>query len=72
MIVPLNGIEVAGDQAEPFHFAKPGTATSPASAAIANAVNDALAPLRVEVTELPITPRRLLALLQAKSGKLPE
>ena len=37
-------------------------------AAIANAVNDALAPLRVEVTELPITPRRLLALLQRKPG----
>lgn len=41
-------------------------------AAIANAVNDALAPLGVEVTELPITPRRLLALLQRKPGQLPE
>lgn len=35
-------------------------------AAIANAVNDALGPLGVEVTELPISPRRLLALLQGK------
>lgn len=34
-------------------------------AAIANAVNDALADLGVEVTELPITPARLLAALQA-------
>ena len=32
-------------------------------AAIANAVNDALRPLGVELTELPITPRRLLAAL---------
>ena len=32
-------------------------------AAIANAVNDALRPLGVEVTELPITPARLLAAL---------
>ena len=36
-------------------------------AAIANAVNDALHPLGVEITELPITPRRLLrALLAAR------
>jgi carbon-monoxide dehydrogenase large subunit len=36
-------------------------------AAIANAVNDALHPLGVELTELPITPRRLLtALMQAR------
>jgi carbon-monoxide dehydrogenase large subunit len=34
-------------------------------AAIANAVNDALAPLGVEHTELPITPRRILAALAA-------
>lgn len=34
-------------------------------AAIANAVNDALADLGVEVTELPITPARLLAALHA-------
>ncbi len=41
-------------------------------AAIANAVNDALRPLGVEVAEVPITPRRLLALLRAKCGNLPE
>ncbi len=36
-------------------------------AAIANAVNDALHPLGVEITELPITPRRLLrALMDAR------
>jgi aerobic carbon-monoxide dehydrogenase large subunit len=35
-------------------------------AAIANAVNDALAPLGAEITELPITPRRVLAALRAK------
>ena len=29
-------------------------------AAIANAVNDALSPLGVEITETPITPRRIL------------
>jgi carbon-monoxide dehydrogenase large subunit len=32
-------------------------------AAIANAINDALAPLGVEVTETPVTPKRLLAAL---------
>ena len=36
-------------------------------AAIANAVNDALAPLGVELTELPITPHRVLAALLARS-----
>jgi aerobic carbon-monoxide dehydrogenase large subunit len=36
-------------------------------AAIANAVNDALAPLGVEITELPITPQRILAALLARS-----
>lgn len=41
-------------------------------AAIANAVNDALRPLGVEVTEVPITPRRLLALLQRGDAQLPE
>jgi aerobic carbon-monoxide dehydrogenase large subunit len=34
-----------------------------AAAAVANAVNDALAPFGVEVTELPITPERLLRAL---------
>jgi carbon-monoxide dehydrogenase large subunit len=37
-------------------------------AAIANAVNDALKTLKVEVTELPITPRRLLQALAARQG----
>ena len=37
-------------------------------AAIANAVNDALAPLGVEITELPITPRRILAALLAHTA----
>ncbi|HEY8429644.1 MAG TPA: molybdopterin cofactor-binding domain-containing protein, partial [Sandaracinaceae bacterium] len=34
-------------------------------AAIVNAVNDALADLGVEITEVPVTPRRLLAALAA-------
>jgi aerobic carbon-monoxide dehydrogenase large subunit len=38
-------------------------------AAIANAVNDALRPLGVEIGELPITPRRLLAAL-AEAGAM--
>ncbi|MDR3538737.1 MAG: xanthine dehydrogenase family protein molybdopterin-binding subunit [Acetobacteraceae bacterium] len=37
-------------------------------AAIANAVNDALAPLGVELTELPITPRRILTALLARQS----
>jgi carbon-monoxide dehydrogenase large subunit len=37
-------------------------------AALANAVNDALRPLGAEVTELPITPRRILAALAAARG----
>jgi carbon-monoxide dehydrogenase large subunit len=36
-------------------------------AAIANAVNDALKPLGVAVTETPVTPRRLLAALAART-----
>ena len=38
-------------------------------AAIANAVNDALAPLGVELLELPITPRRVLAALLARGAR---
>jgi carbon-monoxide dehydrogenase large subunit len=38
-------------------------------AALANAVNDALAPLGVELTELPITPHRVLAALLARAEK---
>lgn len=38
-------------------------------AAIANAVNDALAPLGAEVTEIPLTPERILAAIaRAKTG----
>jgi aerobic carbon-monoxide dehydrogenase large subunit len=37
-------------------------------AAIANAVNDALAPLGVAIHELPITPRRVLAALLAREA----
>jgi carbon-monoxide dehydrogenase large subunit len=37
-------------------------------AAIANAVNDALAPLGVELTELPITPYRVLEALLTRAG----
>ncbi len=37
-------------------------------AALANAVNDALAPLGVELTELPITPHRILAALLSKAA----
>jgi len=38
-------------------------------AAIANAVNDALASLHVEVNELPMTPGRLLAKLATKASE---
>ena len=44
-----------------------GGAIGPA-AAIANAVNDALRPLQVEITEIPITPRRILQALAARRG----
>ena len=38
-------------------------------AAIANAVNDALRPLGVEINQLPITPHRILeAVLSARTG----
>ena len=36
-------------------------------AAIANAVNDALAPLGVEITESPLTPRRIVEAIMAKA-----
>jgi carbon-monoxide dehydrogenase large subunit len=35
------------------------------SAAIVNAINDALAPLGVEVTDLPASPPRVLAAIEA-------
>ena len=42
-----------------------------APAAIANAVADALAPLGIEINELPVTPERLFRLIEAAraSGK---
>ncbi|MDP6705984.1 MAG: xanthine dehydrogenase family protein molybdopterin-binding subunit [Alphaproteobacteria bacterium] len=40
-----------------------------ALAAVANAVSDALAPLGVEVTEVPVTPERLYRLIEAAKQK---
>jgi carbon-monoxide dehydrogenase large subunit len=40
-------------------------------AAIVNAVNDALADLGVELTETPVTPRRLLAAIEAAKAARP-
>jgi aerobic carbon-monoxide dehydrogenase large subunit len=40
-----------------------------APAAVANAIADALAPLGVEVNELPLTPDRLFRLIAAGRGK---
>jgi aerobic carbon-monoxide dehydrogenase large subunit len=37
-------------------------------AALANAVNDALAPLGAEITQLPITPQRIVAALLVRSS----
>jgi aerobic carbon-monoxide dehydrogenase large subunit len=41
------------------------------TAAVANAVADALAPLGIEIRELPITPDRILALLRAAPAAAP-
>jgi aerobic carbon-monoxide dehydrogenase large subunit len=46
-----------------------GGAIGPA-AAIANAVNDALTPLGVEILEIPITPRRVLDAIMSKGSSL--
>ena len=40
-----------------------------APAAIANAISDALAPLGIEIVELPVTPDRLFHLLQAAKSQ---
>ena len=40
-------------------------------AAIVNAINDALAPLSVEIAESPATPRRLLAAIHAARDASP-
>jgi carbon-monoxide dehydrogenase large subunit len=42
-----------------------------APAAIANAVADALAPLGIEISELPVTPERLYCLLAARRAEVP-
>jgi aerobic carbon-monoxide dehydrogenase large subunit len=46
-----------------------GGAIGPA-AAIANAVNDALRPLGIEICEIPITPRRILAAIARARGSV--
>ena len=38
-------------------------------AAIANAVNDALSPLGVEVSEIPMTPERVLSVIKQSERK---
>lgn len=43
-----------------------------APAAIANAISDALAPLGVEIDELPVTPERLFRLIQAARARTGE
>lgn len=43
--------------------------TAGAGAAIANAVADALRPLGVEITDLPLSPDRILALIREASGR---
>ena len=40
-----------------------------APAAIANAISDALAPLGIEIDELPVTPERLFRLIQSARSK---
>ncbi|MEA2935442.1 MAG: aerobic carbon-monoxide dehydrogenase large subunit, partial [Variibacter sp.] len=37
--------------------------------AIANAISDALAPLGIEVRELPVTPERLFRLIEAAKSR---
>ena len=41
-----------------------------APAALANAVSDALAPLGIEINELPITPQRLFELVRGREEML--
>ena len=56
---PLNPLGVKG-------AAESGTIGAPA--AIVSAIEDALRPLKVRITELPVTPARLLALIAAARG----
>jgi len=43
-----------------------------APAAIANAVSDALSPLGIEITTLPMTPERLFRLIHTQKGNVPQ
>jgi carbon-monoxide dehydrogenase large subunit len=56
---PFNPLGVKG-------AAESGTIGAPA--AIVSAIEDALRPLKVRITDLPVTPPRLLALIQAAQG----
>jgi aerobic carbon-monoxide dehydrogenase large subunit len=58
---PLNPLGVKG-------AAESGTIGAPA--AIVSAIEDALRPLKLRITELPVTPARLLALIEAARGTL--
>jgi aerobic carbon-monoxide dehydrogenase large subunit len=57
---PLNPLGVKG-------AAESGTIGAPA--AIVSAIEDALRPLQVRITDLPVTPARLLALISAARGE---
>jgi carbon-monoxide dehydrogenase large subunit len=57
---PLNPLGVKG-------AAESGTIGAPA--AIVSAIEDALRPLAVRITDLPVTPPRLLALIRTAQGK---
>ena len=57
---PLNTLGVKG-------AGEGSTASAPG--AIANAIADALRPLRIEINELPITPQRLLELIRAAEAE---
>src|SRR5437764_12561469 len=57
---PLNPLGVKG-------AAESGTIGAPG--AIVSAIEDALRPLRVRITDLPVTPERLVALIGAAGGE---
>jgi carbon-monoxide dehydrogenase large subunit len=72
--VEIPGIEVIHVEAEPPEniggfrgIGEGGTIGAPA--AVANAISDALAPLGVEVTEIPVTPERLFRLIERAETK---
>jgi carbon-monoxide dehydrogenase large subunit len=58
---PFNPLGVKG-------AAESGTIGAPA--AIVSGIEDALKPLGITITDLPVTPARLLALIQAAQGAL--